>query len=230
MVLNAVHPQDTNLLERPASHPSRKLLILRLCALPAQLGHLGIQPLVLQHLSRAKNGHARRVARLHHRHQRQLLTRSEQLISIEDLGLLLRVIAVRSSGSADDGGQQRAGTEHMADGVRECQDAAGELKVGLEAGANAGRRIQDEDVVGLGGGDGVVVEVVDDGAGALDGEGDVELGEEGDERRGRGDGGRQRNEDVSVGVDEVDEAVWGQVGSQSCRQCQQGIAIDDDRM
>lgn len=216
VVLNAVHAQDTNLLECPAGNPSGKLLVLRLGALSTQLGHLGIQPLVLQHLSRAEHSHARRIARLHHRHQRQLLTRSEQLISVEDLGLLLGVIAVRSSRSANDGGQQRARTKDVSHGVREGQDATRKFKVGLEAGANVGRRIKDEDVVGLGGGDGVVVEVVDDGAGALDGQGDVELGEEGDERSGRGNLGGQRNEDVSIGVDEVDEAVWGQVGSKSC--------------
>lgn len=65
----------------------------------------------------------------------------------------------------------------------ECQDAR-HLKVWLQAGTRAGSGLEGQRVVRLGGREAVVAKVVDDGAGALGGEADVELGEKGDERRG----------------------------------------------
>lgn len=175
LVLNAVDSQDANLLERPASHSSGKLLVVSLDALAAHLGNLGVEPLVLQHLSRAENSHTSRVARLHHRHKRQLLARSEQVISVKHLGLLLGVISVSSGRCANNGSQQRSSAKNMANSVGEGQDTTRDLKVGLKARANVGGRIEDEDVVGFGSGNGVIVEVVDDSASALNGEGNVEL-------------------------------------------------------
>lgn len=215
LVLDAVDSQDANLLERPASHSSGEFLVVSLDALAAHLGDLGVEPLVLQHLSRAKNSHASRVARLHHRHKRQLLARSEQVISVKHLGLLLGVISVSSGRRANNRGEQSSRAKDMANSVGEGQDTTGDLKVGLKVRANVGWRIEDEDVVGFGSGNGVVVEVIDDGAGALNGQGNVELGKKRDERGGRWDGGGQRKQDVALGVDEVDETVWGQVGTEA---------------
>lgn len=218
LVLDAVNTQDANLLERPASHSSGKLLVVSLDALATHLGDLGVEPLVLQHLSRAENSHASRVARLHHRHKRQLLARSEQVISVKHLGLLLGVIGVSSGRCTNNRSQQSSRAKDMANSVREGQDTTGDLKVGFKTRANVGGRIENEDVVGFGSGNGVIVEVVDDGASALNGEGDVELGQKRDERGGRRDGGGQRKQDVALGVDEVDETVWGQVWTEACKQ------------
>jgi hypothetical protein len=67
--------------------------------------------------------------------------------------------------------------------------------------------------------------VVDDGAGALHREGNVELGEEADDGGGRGHSGSLRNEDVSVGVDEVDEMAGRQVWPQACVNGSAAIGI-----
>lgn len=72
--------------------------------------------------------------------------------------------------------------------------------------------------MGFSSGNGVIVEVVDDGAGALNGQGNVELGQKRDERGGCRNGGGQRKQDVALGVDEVDETVWGQVWTEACKQ------------
>lgn len=104
----------------------------------------------------------------------------------------------------------------MANSVGESQNAAFNLKVRLQTGANVGGRWENEDVVGFGSGMSVVVEVVDDGASALNGEGNFELREEANDGGGRRDSGRLRNEDVSVGVDKVDQVVGSQVWPQAC--------------
>lgn len=131
LVLDAVDSQDANLLERPASHSTGKLLVVSLDALAAHLCDLGVKPLVLQHLGRAKNSHTSRVARLHHRHKRQLLARSEQVISVKNLSLLLGVISVSSGRCANNRGEQSSRAKDMANSVGEGQDATGDLKVGL---------------------------------------------------------------------------------------------------
>lgn len=63
----------------------------------------------------------------------------------------------------------------MADGVGDREHGAGDLKVVLQARSDVAGGIEDENVVRLGGGDGVVVEVIHDGAGALGGESDAEF-------------------------------------------------------
>jgi hypothetical protein len=57
--------------------------------------------------------------------------------------------------------------------------------------------------------------VVDHETGALARELDVELGEEGDERVGGCEGGAERHEDVAIGIEEVDEDVGRQVGTET---------------
>lgn len=216
LVLNAVHPQHTKLLERPARYSFSKLLVISPEAIPTGLANHGLKPLVLQQLGRSQNRHASRVARLKDRQKRQLLAGSEQVISIKNLGLLLWVVAVRSGGSANNGRKQRSRAKDMANSVGERHNAAFNLKVRLQARANVDGPFDNENVVGFGGGTNVVVEVVDDGAGALHREGNVELGEEADDGGGRGHSGSLRNEDVSVGVDEVDEMAGRQVWPQGC--------------
>lgn len=215
-MLNAVHSQHTNLLERPARHSFSKLLVVGPEFISAGLANHSLEPLVLQHLSRSQNRHASRVARLEDRQKRQLLTGSEQVIGVKNLSLLLGVVAVRSGRGANDGRKQGSRAKDMANSVGERHNAAVNLKVRLQAGADVVGPFDNEDVVGFGGGTNVVVEVVDDGAGALNREGNVELGEKTDNGGGRGHSGRLRNENVSVGVDEVDEMAGRQVWPQTC--------------
>jgi hypothetical protein len=214
-VLNLVHTQHTNLLEGPSRQAAGKLPVVWADLLGANLLDLGVEPLVLQHLGRAHDGHTRRVARLEHRDQGQLLTNGKQVLRVDSVGLLLGVVAVGGAGGAQDGGQELALAEHVAHGVRDGQVGAGHLKVLLAAVADVDRGVEHEDIVLLGGGHGVIVEVVHDGAGALGGQGDFELGQERDERAGDGCRRGLGQEDVALGVNEVDQDVRGQVGTKA---------------
>lgn len=69
--------------------------------------------------------------------------------------------------------------------------------------------------MGVGCGGDVVVEVVYYQSCAVGGERDVELGEEGDERRCGGCFGGERQEDVALLVEELEEEVWCQVGTEA---------------
>ena len=215
-VLDIVDAEDANLLESPAREAARKLLVLRLGLWAVHLGDLCVEPLVLEH-GGSDDGHAGRVACLEGRDEGELPAGGEELIRLDGGGLLLGVVAVGGVGGAEDGRDEVAVAEDVASGVRDGDGAAGERKVGLDARAGVGRRrVEDEHVVRLGGRDGVVVEVVDDGAGALGGQGNVELREQ------RHDGARRRrrrgqaDHDVALGVDEVNEQVRGQIGAESC--------------
>lgn len=67
----------------------------------------------------------------------------------------------------------------------------------------------------LGGAGDVVVEVINDEAVPVGGQGDVEFGEEGDERGGRGRVGTESQQNVALGVDEVEEGLGRQVGAET---------------
>lgn len=216
-MLDVVDAQHANLLKRPSRQSLGKFAVLGLDLALADARDLGLQPLVLQHLRRAEHRHARRVARLHRRHQGQLPPRREELVRVDRLELLLGVVAVGRGRGAQHGREQVALAEGVARDVGQREDAAGDVEVVLEAGAHSGRDVEDEHVVRLGGREGVVVEVVDDGTRPLGGQGDVELGEQGDDGRGRGRRRRQGHEDVALGVDKVDEQVRRQVGAQAWR-------------
>lgn len=216
MVLHPVHLEHANLLERPPRNALGKLPVERLHdGFAAQLGYAGVEPLVLQHLGRAHHRHARVVARLHRRHQRELLAGRKEVI--EYLGLFLGVVAVGSAGCAQDGVEKLAVAENSADAAREGD----QLGVGalaeevLDAGADGLGGGQKEDIVPVGGAGDVVVEVVDDEAVAVGGQGDVELREEGDQRGGCGGVGAEGEQDVALGVDEVEEGLGRQVGTET---------------
>lgn len=100
--------------------------------------------------------------------------------------------------------------EGVSDAARDGDELCGLFfgrEVRLDALLNGLGRGDEEYVVLLGGGGGVVVEVVDYEAGAVGGEDDVELGEEGDDGRGNRVVGGKGDEDVAVCVHEVDELV-----------------------
>lgn len=215
-VFNLINLDNTQLLERPPRKSLCKLLVGRMHLLRAthRLDQ-GSRPHVLEHLSRTNNSESRRVASLESRNQGKLLARSKEIIRIDGIGLLLGVVAVRGVGSSEDGSQEGAGAQNVADGVGDGQHGAGLLEVVLQAGADVGRGVEDEDVVCDGGGVVVVVEVVDDGSCSLGGEGDVEFGEEGDDGGWDGAGGGGGEEDVTLGVDKVEKDLGSQVRSQA---------------
>ena len=218
-VLDPVDPEDTNLLEGPASDPLGELAVVRLhLLLLADLGDLGVEPLVAQHLGRADDRQPSRVPGLRARDEGQLRAGAEQLVRGQGLGLLLGVVEVGRRGGTDDGRQQRAGAEEDAGAAREGDRGVGRGARGEEVGDVVARRTgdgQEEDVVGVGSGDDVVVEVVHYQARAFGGEGNVELGEEGDER-GRGGGvGGEGQEDVALLVEELEEEVRCKVGTEA---------------
>lgn len=183
-VLNPVDLQHADLLERPAGDRLGELAVAgRAVGLVAGPAHLCVEPLVLQHLGRADEGEAGRVACLHRRHQAQLLAGGEDLV--QRLALLLGVVAVGRGRGAHDGRQQRARAQRRAHAAREGQQGArgggGAAEEVLDIWPDGARGRQDEHVVEVRGAGGVVVEVVDHEAGAVGGELDVELGEEGDQ-------------------------------------------------
>lgn len=58
--------------------------------------------------------------------------------------------------------------------------------------------------------------MVDDLAGALSGNVDVELGQDGVESGRHGMGGGHGNEDVSAGIDELDDSLGSHFGPKTC--------------
>lgn len=58
--------------------------------------------------------------------------------------------------------------------------------------------------------------MVDYGACSFGGKRDVELAEEGDERARHREGGGRGEEDVALGIDEVEENLGSQVGAKTC--------------
>lgn len=104
----------------------------------------------------------------------------------------------------------------MANGVGNRDKCAGDLEVVLQAGTNVAGGVEDKGVMCLGGGNSVVSEVVDDLAVALSGNGNVELVEHGDKSNRDLVGSRHGQEDVAAGIDEVDDGIGSQIGSQTC--------------
>ena len=186
VVLDPVDAQHADLVEGPAAHALGELAVEGLGGrLAAHLAGLDVEPLVLQHLGRADEREARRVARLEGRDQGQLLAGGEDVV--DHLALLLGVVAVGGARGAEDRGEELGRAEGGAHAPREGEDlvlGGASAEEVLHVGAEGAGRREEEHVVGVGRARGVVVEVVDHQAGALGGELDVELGEEGDERGG----------------------------------------------
>lgn len=215
-MFNLIDLDNTQLLERPPRKSLCKLLVGRMNLLSTtQRLDQGSRPHILEHLRRTNKSESRRVASLESRNQGELLARGKEIIRVDGIGLLLGVVAIRGVGGAEDGSQEGAGAENVADGVGDGQHGAGLLKVVLQTGADVGGVVEDEDVVRDGGGVVVVVEVVDDGSRSLGGEGDVEFGEEGDDGGWDSAGGGGGEEDVTLGIDKVEKDLGSQVRSQA---------------
>lgn len=179
MMLNRVHAQVPNFVERPAANSLGELFVPGLdSVLVARTLDLGVRPLILEHLGRANNSEASRVATLESGHQVQLLARGEHLV--DHLGLLLLVVDVCGAGSLQDGCQLRAVAERKAQAVRERKQVllAAAAEVVLGARLVLARSWQKENIVLVGGGRGIVVEMVDNETCSLGREVDIELQED----------------------------------------------------
>lgn len=216
-MVDRVDAQDADLLESPAAHPLGELAVPGLDLLATGLLDGGVEPGVAQHLGGPDDSESGRVARLEARYDGDLLAGGEEIIGVQNIALLLGVVAVGGARGTEDGVDEGVGAEDVADGRGNGQQLTGlgfGGEVGLDAGAGLGRESQH--VVLVGGAHGVVVEVVDDQAGALEGQSNVELGKKTAERRRDGVGGAGRQQDVAIGVDELDQVVGRQVRSEAC--------------
>lgn len=168
MVLDRVHAQVANFVERPAADPLGELLVPGLDGIlvTGELD-LSIQPFVLEHLGGANNSEAGRVSALESGYQVQLLTRGEHLVN--HLGLVFLVVDIRGSGSLQDGGQLSAIAERKALAAWERKQVAlaTTAEVVLGAGLVLARSGHEDDIVLVSGGLGVVVEVVDNETSSL---------------------------------------------------------------
>ena len=183
-MLNLIHSQDTKLLERPSAQLLHELAVAGLDLLAAELGNLGVEPLILQHLGGTNNGQASRVTSLEGRNEGELLASGKEVLWVDGIGMLLGVIAVSRLGSTQDRHEERSGTENLADAVGEGHDGVVELKVVLQSGSDVLGGIQDENVVLLGSGDCVVVEMVYHGAGSFGRESNIDLRQQSSDRGG----------------------------------------------
>lgn len=218
VVLDVVDAQVAELVERPAREAAGELLVPR----PDSLlvggpPDPGAEPRVLEHLGGAGDGEAGRVAGLEGGHEGELLAGGEDVVG-DGLGLVPLVVQVGGPGRPEDRGQERAAAQEVAEGAGHGEEVgpAAAAEVVLGARAVPARGGHEHDVVVVGGGLGVVVEVVDDETRALGGDLDVQLEEEGVEGGRDGLGGAQGEEDVAAGVEEVEEELGCQVGAESC--------------
>ena len=148
-MLNLSNLQDTKFLESPASELFRKLPVCsRNCRLG--LGRLDrrSEPLVLKSLRRSENSEASRVSRLQCRYQCQL--RASRKAVLDGKRVILGVVTISGVGSSENWSEERAGESY--------DTFTGE--VGFHIWSHGIGEGQEEDIVLFGGGDGVVVEVV----------------------------------------------------------------------
>lgn len=216
VVLDVVDAQVSDLVERPGADASGELQVPgRDCLAAAGELDLGVEPLVLEHLGRAHDGEAGRVAGLEGGNERELLAGSKHLV--DNLGLLLLVVDVGGPGRLQDGGQEGAIAQGVAETAGEGDQVllatAAEVVLGVfSVVAGSGH---ENDIVEIGSGLGVVVEVVNHQAGSLCGDVDVQLKEESVQGGGYGLGGAQGKQDVAAGVEEVEDLLRSQVGPES---------------
>lgn len=216
MVLNVVDAQVSDLVERPGADASSELQVPSLdCLAVAWALDLGVEPLVLEHLGRADNGEAGRVAGLERGDEGKLLAGSKDLVN--NLGLLLLVVDIRCPGCPQDGGQKGTVAECVAETARESKQVflATAAKVILGVVSVVARSGHEDDIVEIGSGLGIVVEVINDQTGSLGGDMDVQLEEKSIQGGGDGLRGAQGKQDVAAGVDEVEDLLRSQVGAKS---------------
>lgn len=215
-MLDVVDAQVSDLMERPGADASGKLQVPSRDSLAAagEL-NLGVKPLVLEHLGGAYDGKAGRVAGLEGGNQRELLAGSKDLV--DNLGLLLLVVDVGCPGRPQDGRQEGTIAQGVAETAREGEQVflatAAEVVLGVvSVVAGSGH---EDDIVEVGGGFGIVVEVVNHQAGSLGGDMDVQLEKESVQGGGDGLRGAQGKQDVAAGVEEIEDLLGSQVGAET---------------
>lgn len=104
----------------------------------------------------------------------------------------------------------------MANGARERDHiilAASEVVFG--AGLELRRGLQEKDIVVVGCAEHIVVEMIDNEAGALGGNVNVELEEGSVQGGGNGGGGAQGHQDITTSVEEVEDKLCCQAGTEA---------------
>ena len=208
MVLNVVDAQVSDLVERPGADASGELQVpSRDCLAIARPLDLGVEPLVLEHLGGADDGETGRVAGLEGGDKRELLAGSKHLVN--DLSLLLLVVNVGCAGRPQDGRQEGTVAQGVAEAAREGEQVflATAAEVVLGVVPVVARSGHEDDIVKVGGGLGIVVEVVNHQAGSLGGNVNVQLEKE--RVQGGGDGlrGAQGKQHIAAGVEEVEDLL-----------------------
>lgn len=135
---------------------------------------------------------------------------------VDNFLLLLLVVDVGGTRRLENGGELRAIAKDVADGAGECDHivlAAGEVVLGTSL--VLGRGLQKQHIVVVGGARHIVVEMVDDEASSLSGKVDVELEKGGIQGGGNRGGGAQGHQYVTTSVEEVEDELRCQVGTEA---------------
>ena len=184
-MLNPANLQYSDLVESPASDLLCKFLVGSLDILRTLSSSLDIgrEPLVLEYLCSTKNGESRAVASLHGRNERKLLTNSERIF--QGLGIILRIVRVCGSWCSENWSEKWAGvSKSLSYSVWESDDVSSiSAEEVLDASAEGTWSWDKYNIVFLRGAKGIIVEVIDDDRVAIGWKVNVELEEEGNERR-----------------------------------------------
>jgi hypothetical protein len=128
---------------------------------------------------------------------------------------LLRVVSVRSVRGPQNGCDERAlATQSLGSHARQGQDTLA-IEECLDIGTEGAGTLEEENVVLLGGRDGVVIEMVNDDGRTVVREVDIEFEEEGADRARSGGLARESEKDVAVFVHKVQNVLGCQVGAES---------------
>lgn len=214
VVLDRLDLQDAKLLERPRRDFLCKGLITTLLGLFAAWKlHAGIEPLIFERLGASQDGEAGAVAGLESRDEVDL--RASRKRVFHRVGIFFRIVDVGCGRGLQNRGQQRRSVaQDVSHGVRKGDQAINAEEV-LDILLALGGRWKQQDIVIVGGGLGIVVEVVDNQARAVGGESNVELEQQAADGSGDGGVGGEGKKDIGAQVDEVDEQVWGEGGTES---------------
>lgn len=208
VVLDLANLQDSSLLESPGCQLLSELAVDGRDLLAARSLDRSGEPLVLKSLNGSQNSEASRVASLESRHDVQLGTSGLNLV--RRWHLLLRVVRVSGGRSFQNRGKKLAvTTQGLGSNSGESENTLA-IKEGLDIRTKGTGALEEEDIVLLGGREGIVVEVVNDNSGAVVGEVDVDFEEKGaDGTGGRSLAGEGEN-NVAVLVEEVQDVLGSQ--------------------
>jgi hypothetical protein len=213
VVLDLADLKHTNLLEGPGRQSFGKSLVGSTSGLRITRSlDLSIEPSILQHLSRTEDSETGRVSSLEGGNERQLRARGKDILeAFFSLGVV-RVCGLRST---QDRREQGAGVaQKLTDSARDGKHSV-DIKVVLDTGLHGLGSGNKQNIVLVGSGLGVVVDVVDDESATLWGKGDIEFEEERSNSGGDGLIGGQSEQDVAIVVDVVDEGVGSQLRTEA---------------